>query len=150
MTRHRILRLLPLFIMSGIIFSFSLQVAEVSNEQSGFIVAIVTKILVPLVGNTFSIDTLTYVVRKCAHFSEYALLGILGAYANMGWNRKYTKLFIGYGVINAVLDETIQYFVPGRSCQLSDMVLDSIGYFCGFLFVLFVYKYFVKGEKAND
>ena len=44
-----------------------------------------------------------------------------------------TVLFIG--TIWAVLDEFLQTFIPDRSGQVSDVLLDAFGVFCGFLLV---------------
>lgn len=144
MNKNKLISLLLLLTTSCIIFSFSMQVADVSNEQSGFIVNLVLTVFVPIFGNIFSVDTLTILVRKGAHFAEYGLLGLLGGFSKEAWkDNKYSFLFYIYGPINAILDETIQYFTPGRSCQISDMVLDSCGYVVGFAvlnLLLYIYK----------
>ena len=46
--------------------------------------------------------------------------------------------FISFGVsvACAVCDETIQYFVPGRACRVTDMLIDSAGALCGLAAVL--------------
>ena len=150
MYKRKLISSLLLLTMSFIIFSFSMQVADVSNEQSGFIVNLVLTIFVPIFGNIFSIDTLTHIIRKLAHFSEYALLGILGSNTKEAWkNSKYSYLLYIYGPINAVLDETIQYFTPGRSCQISDMILDSCGYVVGFLFLTVLIKNINKKKSLG-
>ena len=78
----------------------------------------------------------TFLVRKCAHFLEFALLGALwGGYSRL----KKLRLPWLYGLVVAGIDETIQYFVPGRSPGVWDVVLDCIGYLFGFgLVILFV------------
>lgn len=152
MNKNKLISLLLLFTMSLIIFSFSLQVANVSNEQSGFIVTLVLNIFVPIFGNIFSIDTLTHIVRKTAHFAEYTLLGILGFNAKNRFNdSKYSFLFYLYGPINAIIDETIQYFTPGRSCQISDMILDSCGYVFGCILLAISLKLFkhIQAKSKN-
>lgn len=149
MNKNKLISLLLLLTMSCIIFSFSMQIADVSNNQSGFIVNLVLTIFVPLFGNIFSVDTLTHIVRKTAHFAEYSLLGILGANANRAWkDSKYSNLFYIYGILNAILDETIQYFTPGRSCQISDMILDSCGYLFGYIFLLLCIYMIKKYAKS--
>lgn len=71
-----------------------------------------------------------FVVRKTAHFCEYALLGILASQA-LDPNRRVSR---GAIVATALLcaavpsiDETIQLFVPGRSGQVTDVLLDCCG-----------------------
>lgn len=80
-------------------------------------------------------DQMTFAVRKTAHFCEYAVLGML-LYAN--GRLRGLRLFEGAGwwlaasLAVPVADEFIQLFTPGRSSQVSDVVLD----FCGALFGL--------------
>ena len=71
------------------------------------------------------------ILRKAAHFSEFALLGLL-----MGWmsvllkERTYPGL-LGLGLSCACIDETIQYFVPGRASMLLDVWIDAAGFATG-------------------
>ncbi len=76
-------------------------------------------------------DLITYIIRKCAHFIEYMTLGLMIVFSHkfsplFKSNFTYT-LFAFVGVI----DENIQRFSEGRSCQISDMILDSFGYIFG-------------------
>ena len=81
------------------------------------------------------------IVRKTAHFAEYAVLGFLLASICVSFYLK-PKLTVPVsflaGALYAVSDEIHQYFVPGRSCQLSDMLLDSSGVICGIVFLLII------------
>ena len=45
-------------------------------------------------------------------------------------------LAIVVGVVYAVFDEVHQYFVPGRACQLRDMIIDICGVSAGVLIAL--------------
>lgn len=75
-----------------------------------------------------------HLVRKAAHFSEYLLLALLGRNAarfeEPGADR---RLMAVLWVLVPVVDELIQRFVPGRSGQLSDVLLDMCGYGLGLL-----------------
>ena len=78
--------------------------------------------------------TLQTVVRKGAHFMEYALLGflvrLLGesyAWRGRGW------IAWGGGTLYAVTDELHQLFSDGRSAQAADVLLDSAGVLSGVL-----------------
>lgn len=73
-----------------------------------------------------------FVVRKCAHFLEYSVMGLLWAQALAPWVGKVHRsrrmvLALVAGVAVAVVDETIQLSVPGRSGQVTDVLLDSAG-----------------------
>lgn len=71
-------------------------------------------------------------VRKLAHFTEYAALGWL-----LGWRvamaGKKPALALILGVLCACLDETIQIFAPDRGPGLADVLLDSFGVLAGIL-----------------
>ena len=72
-------------------------------------------------------------VRKTAHASEYALLGMLLFGAMTG----IRKIRMGYAWLSAscyaATDEFHQLFVPGRSCQFTDVCIDSGGAALGIL-----------------
>ena len=72
-------------------------------------------------------------VRKTAHASEYALLGMLLFGAMTGTR----KIRMGYAWLAAscyaATDEFHQLFVPGRSSQFTDVCIDSGGAAFGIL-----------------
>ncbi|MST82431.1 VanZ family protein [Bilifractor porci] len=72
-------------------------------------------------------------VRKTAHASEYALLGML-LFGSMTGTR---RIRMGYAWLAAscyaATDEFHQLFVPGRSCQFTDVCIDSGGAALGIL-----------------
>lgn len=71
-----------------------------------------------------------FLVRKTAHFTEYAVLGVLVCQALDPHGRAFQRRAL---VIAAVLmlipsmDETIQLFVSGRTGQVADVLLDCCG-----------------------
>ena len=74
-----------------------------------------------------------HILRKLAHFCEFGLLGL--ELASLVWLRlnlslKSFFLAAAASLAVAVTDETLQYFT-GRSCQLSDVLLDFSGAVCG-------------------
>jgi len=78
------------------------------------------------------LELIHFCVRKLAHLSEYALLGILAARAfrtsprtlfQHKWFWFSLFLIVGY----ALLDEYHQYFVPSRTPSVFDSLIDSIG-----------------------
>ena len=82
----------------------------------------------------------SYCVRKAAHMTEYAVLSallslLLRTYAHPLW-RHCLLGFFG-AVVYAASDEFHQLFVAGRSGQILDVGIDSIGAFLGGL-VLFL------------
>lgn len=69
-------------------------------------------------------------VRKAAHFTEYAVLGVLVSSAlDSGAKRTRSRILLIAAVLALVasLDESIQLFVPGRSGMVTDVLLDCCG-----------------------
>ena len=75
-----------------------------------------------------------FLVRKAAHFSEYACLGAL---AQLAFRPAHARSVSRWAAVAAVLvavpcaDETIQLFVPGRSGMVTDVLIDLAGAFVG-------------------
>jgi len=71
------------------------------------------------------------VLRKIAHASEFAALGmVLTIFMKEGPKTKVSLLVLcGLGV--ALIDETIQLFVDGRSGQIKDVWIDLAGFGIG-------------------
>ena len=105
------------------IFSNSLRAGSQSSLQSGRVVDFVKRLLgLENVNET--------VIRKLGHFSEYFILGALsGLFLFWIKGRPGEKLLlIGLGLAACVTDECIQLTSPGRSCQITDMMIDWTGY----------------------
>ncbi len=154
MKKRRLLYLLPILALMVLIFCFSAQVADDSTTTShGFCTAAAHLLIDNL--ETFDagtqgriIDGFSFIVRKAAHFCEYALLGALWYL----WLRelKFAPfLALGASALYAVTDEIHQHFVPGRSCQLRDVLIDSGGAACGIFaaFVLVCVCYCIKRKE---
>lgn len=80
------------------------------------------------------VESLQYLFRKGAHFAIYFALAFFLTCANetFGIGHLRSALYaLPAAVLYAVSDEVHQYFVPGRSCQLSDILLDSFGAIMG-------------------
>ncbi len=82
---------------------------------------------------------MTFLVRKAAHFSEYAVLGFAARSLALTLPqktapRRATALF----ALVPVIDETIQLFIPERSGQLTDVCLDLCGMAFGVLLCICV------------
>jgi len=77
-------------------------------------------------------------LRKAAHFTEFAALGALLAWRGAMLGRKPVwALFQGIGA--ACLDETIQMFIPDRGPALFDVGIDTCGVAAGMLLLYFGY-----------
>lgn len=117
------------------IFTMSSFDATKSTSQSNYIVNILSNIF-----NINNINTLSIIVRKLAHFTEYIILGILVYNLIYSYNKKiYISIIIC--IIYAISDEIHQLFVPGRSCQITDILIDSMGSVTGIILLYIIYKY---------
>ena len=118
------------------IFSNSMAVAAVSEQSSGRVLHLMQAVLRRL-GHPALAERLTmHIVRKLAHFCEYALEGFLLMLCMRVYSRHplrhITVPMLG-GVLTALTDETIQLFSEGRSSQVTDVWLDSAGVLTGIL-----------------
>lgn len=110
-----------------LIFTMSSFDATESANQSNFIVNIITNIF-----KIENIELLSFIIRKLAHFTEYLILGFLTI--NMLNKNDISKKYlisILICIIYATSDEIHQIFVPGRACQIRDILIDSIGSITG-------------------
>ena len=117
-----------------------------SGEVSGGISEQVTRIIVSLLGHVGimvrNFDLAHLIVRKLAHFSEFALLGILVCFANRKQPLFSNDLYaLALFLLVPLLDEGIQLFVPGRAGVMTDVLIDTSGYLTGWL---------VSGIKKNN
>lgn len=127
----------------AIIFNLSAQNSDESTETSGGVIEAVCEFVVPefddFTGHerTQFIDKLQFAVRKCAHFTAYAVLGVLIWCALYGLRKGYRyALAVGFSFLYACSDEIHQYFVPGRSCEFRDVLIDTSGAATGALAAL--------------
>lgn len=128
-----ILTVLTIAAVAAIFYNSSLSAVE-SSEQSSPITEYINSLLaswhIPL--------TVTQsLVRKAAHFTEYAVLGtLLTATVHLYAQKRSRTLLLALpiGAFVAVCDELIQLFPAGRSCEVRDMLID----FCGILFAALI------------
>ena len=81
------------------------------------------------------------IIRKLAHFSIYTVVGLLMMSLMSTYKLKQSKriwISLIVGVLYASSDEIHQYFVPGRSARVFDVMIDSAGVCLGICIVIFV------------
>lgn len=127
------------------IFLLSNEPANQSSLRSGKVVGFLDQ---HVVFGTESIST--FLVRKSAHIFMFFVLGIL-IHALMQSFSLPRKKRIAYGVLiafcYAVFDELHQMFVPGRSGEVRDIMIDTIGASIGILLSYTIMKRLTK--RAN-
>lgn len=146
-TKKRIFIILTL-IWTAVIFAFSLQSGAVSGDLSGSIIEKVLAIFMPnILENPEQLEMAHYILRKCAHFTEFMMLGVLArnAMQNMEVHYKGISGFL-YCVCIASVDETLQLFISGRAGRVQDVMIDSAGALTG---TVLVYVWMKMIRKCN-
>ncbi len=110
-----------LFLCLAFVWGNSLLPAEDSGAVSGRLSQIIAAVF-----GSWAVEA-EGLFRKLAHFTEFALLGML-----LGWNEKLcrgkrTILTPFLGLLVAMTDETLQLFSAGRAGQVTDIWLDFAG-----------------------
>ena len=128
--RKRILTIL-IGLNLALIWGNSLLPADSSSAVSGGVLAFLGKYLPFLMtemGHTL--------LRKAAHFSEFALLGLLYCGRHRLTKGETPPQLLGFGLAVACIDESIQIFTPGRASSLIDVGIDFSGFALGFAIIL--------------
>ncbi len=115
-----------LVLMLAFIWGNSLMPGPVSQAISDF----VKELLFGSPSSPAGSGTGSGLIRKAAHFTEFAALGMLLAWLCGMLEKKRVWPMLG-GVTAACIDETIQAFVPERAPGLRDVLLDSCGVLAG-------------------
>ena len=133
-----------------LIFAFSGQDGEESGSLSSMISEKCAELLNAISGKHWTqnvIDSMAayfeHPIRKLAHFSEYACMGVLLYGVWRPWkerNRKLYLLIVLWVFVSAGADEFHQLFVPGRYGCFADVVLDICGGAFGLLVCVCVEK----------
>lgn len=151
---------MAVLLICGFIFSMSAKSSDTSTEISGSFITT----LLEMLDNNFKnlspdeqlavIDSYQFFVRKTAHFSIYAALGFFSC----GFITTFQKLntafiplmSVGFVALYAASDEIHQLFSLGRSGQVSDVLLDTLGGILGVLVMFLIAKKFFKKERAEN
>ena len=114
-----------------LIFSFSNQPATESSKVSGGLC------------HRLVAEKIEYPVRKAAHMTEYAILGLLSFAFYRGILKKEKRQFLAAlltAAVYAATDEFHQYFIPGRSAEVMDVCIDTLGASIGLAILFFTLK----------
>lgn len=122
-------------------FIFFASTGEMSASNTSRIIGPLFKWLFPNISEA-TLDSIHIIVRKCAHFMEYALLGLLTARVFIPSSIKTLRdnwfLFALLLVsINALVDEYHQSFVASRTGSIYDSLIDIAGGFTALVIVNF-------------
>ena len=155
-----IIWLILMLIWMTVIFSFSARKADESAAMSHSVGKEIGELVIPGFGSwpedkqeQFA-EKIDFPVRKCAHATEYAVLGVLILGTAYSFSEDHGKRMIlccwCAGTAYAATDEIHQLFVPGRSCQFRDVCIDSAGILTGIvLFSLIKHQIAKYNEKKK-
>lgn len=134
--RTRWLRTAAFIVWLCVVWGHSLMSGDASSAESSRFVFLVRP-LFELFG-CYDETIMTFAIRKCAHFTEYAILAGLGLRMARAWcatSRSAWLVACAIWVAVPVLDEMIQTIVPGRSGNPRDVLIDMAGGAMGMLVV---------------
>ena len=123
--------LILLLLWTALIFVQSSLPATASRAESGGLFAWVQTLL-PWMTHTL--------LRKIAHFAEFAVLGVLAT--GTFYRAKHFLLLkpLSCSLMIALSDETIQLFSAGRAGLIKDVWLDFCGAVCGTLLMWLIFR----------
>lgn len=127
--RNRVWRYGPLVVWLALIFLASTGALAAPNTSR--IIGPLLRWLFPHITETQLLRA-HFLTRKLAHFSEYAVLGLLAARAfipsTRAWlSRRWLLSALVLVATYALLDEYHQSFVPTRTASIWDSMIDTAG-----------------------
>lgn len=144
----KILKFILIILCMATIFYFSSESGEESSDKSDGIIVKTAEFFLNKKLDSVSkekyINKYVVLIRKGAHFTIYSILGILlisfiGEFRTLNrWSIYITVLIV---FLYAISDEIHQTFIPGRSGELKDILLDSFGGFFASSLYLYLYKH---------
>ncbi|MCM1045165.1 MAG: VanZ family protein [Candidatus Gastranaerophilales bacterium] len=145
-----LLAVLLLSLLYCIIFSFSAQDGEESGGLSRRVSEWCVEFVNVVADRQWSQEAVSDIaaywehpIRKMAHFSEYACMGVLVYVMWRPWRERGRRLYaltILWVLVSAAGDEFHQLFVPDRCGSFADVLLDTCGGVFGLLFCIVVEK----------
>ena len=141
----RIISALLLISVMVIIFIFSSENAAKSDNTSGSLIAAVIKLFTPEWESLTLAERLKLIapyqvfVRKAAHFTIYAVLGVFSfltfiTYKNIPIKIRFLIISM-VCLLYSISDEIHQTFISGRSGELRDVCVDFCGSLAGIIFI---------------
>lgn len=160
--RMHIFRIVLWVLLAGwllLIFSMSAKTGESSGGLSRRITEAVFGVWEKIVSyeselqSQKAFDRMHFFIRKGAHFTEYAILGTLIFSLTQTYFMRYKKAYplsVIASAVYAASDEFHQGFTDGRSPQITDVGIDTLGAAVGCVFALLVWMLIYKVSKRKD
>lgn len=129
------------------IWGNSLIPGETSGDLSGGVLAWLNQFLGL---DESGAEMLHLLIRKTAHFTEFACLGALLTWRCRLAGERHSAAFpVLLGMAAAVVDESIQMFTPDRGPSLTDVWIDTAGVAAGMMLLLLGHN-LMKKKKRNQ
>lgn len=119
----------------AVIFYFSHQQASESQALSISLATRIVQIISSFFSTELEVGVIHFYLRKGTHFFAYLILGMLVITA-LGKKMKHIWLALSICILFAISDEIHQIFIPGRSGEVRDVLIDTVGAFIGILLIL--------------
>ena len=137
-----------------------------STEASDGVVEVTEEVINTVAPGTITPDnheSFVSLIRKA--FGHFGLFMVSGFFSSLAFylsispfnKQKYYQIIIialAFGLLMGLITETIQLFVPGRSGEITDVLIDFSGYLLGFLIILLILsliiRHIYKQEKKQQ
>ncbi len=127
-----------------------------SSNRTSRIIDPIVRFLYPKISEA-GLSATVFLIRKAAHVTEYAILGVLLWRAlrrglpipGWSWERKTAAVAWSLATLYAATDEIHQSFVPSRTGQIQDVLIDSGGAALGLLLVFLWCRWKVGSCSSN-
>ena len=123
----------------AVMFYFSSRNAYISSRQS--------KMVLDFILN-FGFETNSHFIRKFAHFIIFTLIGFcVSMFIGSCIETNLVTIIISFIISSgyACVDEYMQTFIPGRSGNIGDVMIDICGVIVG-LFLYFIINYIISNN----
>lgn len=158
LTKTRILFIILTVVCMIAIFFFSSENSSESSATSGRVISFILKLTVSdfkelsVSARKVMIHKAQFIVRKLAHFTIYTTLGFMLSMA-LGKRKllsRQTLLALTAGAVYAMSDELHQSLIPGRSCELRDVMIDTCGVMTGIIISMIVFMVLRRRERRKN
>ena len=100
----------------------------------------------------------TFIRKAFGHFGLFAVSGILSSLAiflvlhPFEWSKQYINVMFSlvFGLLMGIITETIQLAVPGRSGEITDVLIDFSGYLLGTLILGLIIFLVLKKKRKKE
>lgn len=153
MNKIKVFNIILVLLSMLTIFMFSSETAPSSTKTSKDVTKSVVSIVVKDDEKTDKIvDKSWLMMRKFAHFIEYFIFGLLlinllKDYKVLDYKLLLISIFLA--LLFSISDELHQTFISGRSGEIRDVCIDSMGACMGIMLYYLLYSRYKKKRKSH-